>query len=239
MNTTKNPPSPDWPESFHSAWQMICSRPADLEGLPASRWKHAWSTHPSAARRIHNAVLWQKPRTIIETGTFEGLGTYAMAKAAAINGGGTIYTVDYDGDPEASIPPEDWQQLRDFRLENLEKARADFPSVKIVFLDGDSRIVLPHLFRDEKIVWDLFFQDSMHFTAGILAEWRIVKPHASPQALAIFDDVCLDWRKLPSHLAGHRDFCLHFVLCEALGRGWRWKSTGEGRGQFFAKKMRD
>lgn len=225
-----------WPTTLAAAWHQICRRDADLSGRPASRWKHAWSTHPSAARRIYNAVLWRKPRLIVETGTFEGLGTYALAKAAETNGGATILTVDYDGDPESSIPEADWKELREIRYENLTKARADFPSVEIVFVDGDSRQVLPGLFPAGSRRWDMFFQDSMHFTSGILAEWEIMKSHAAAGAVVIFDDVCLDWRRLPAHLSGNKDFCLHFVLREARRGRWQCRSTGDGRGQFFAWK---
>jgi hypothetical protein len=219
------------------AWQDICQQSAPLEDLPPSRWKHPWSTHPAGARRLYNTVRWKQPATIVETGTFEGLGTYALAKAAHDNGGNVrIFTIDYDGDPDVSIPIEDWKELRVFREENLEKARQDFPDVQITFVDGDSRVVLPPLLRDHVKSWDLFFQDSMHFMTGILSEWEIAKPHAAEKAVVIFDDVCLDWKKLPAHLTGQRDFCLHFVFTESLGGNWSWKSTGEGRGQFFAQK---
>jgi cephalosporin hydroxylase len=223
--------------TLSEVWQDICQNPVPLEDLPPSRWKHPWSTHPAGARRLYNTVRWKKPATIVETGTFEGLGTYALAKAAQTNGGkARIFTIDYDGDPDVSIPAEDWRELRGFREENLERARKDFPDVEITFVDGDSRLVLPPLLKNEVKSWDLFFQDSMHFMSGILAEWEIAKPYAAENAVVIFDDVCLDWKKLPSHLLGKKDFCLHFVLTESFGGDWTYRTTGEGRGQFFAQK---
>lgn len=222
-------------KTLRDAWPAITNFSMDLD-LPPSRWKHAWSTHPLSAKRLYNAVRWHRPTTLVETGTFEGLGTYTLARACHENANGAkIFTIDYDGDPDASIPLEDWLELRRFRDENLERARKDFPSVEITFLNGDSREVLPGLLPGRIPGWDFFFQDSMHFTSGILAEWEIMKPHARPGAIVVFDDVCLDWKKLPRHLLGQRDFCLHFVLHEARG-GWRWKSTAEGRAQFWAQK---
>lgn len=224
-------------KTLEEAWPAVCDFSRKLD-LPPSRWKHAWSTHEKSAQRLANAIRIFQPRVIVETGTFEGLGTYTLAQAAAANGNGArIFTVDYDGDPEeSSIPLEDWLELRKFREENLQLARDRFPEVEITFLNGDSRQMLPTIVPSQIPAWDFFFQDSMHFTSGILDEWRIMRPYAKPGSVAVFDDVCLDWKQLPRHLLGHRQFCLHFVLTEAWKNGWRYRSTAEGRSQFWTQK---
>jgi cephalosporin hydroxylase len=223
-------------KTLREAWPAICNSSIELE-LPPSRWKYQWSTHELSAKRLHNAIRWRRPTIIIETGTFEGLGTFAMAKAASENRNkAKIFTIDYDGDPDANIPMEDWLQLRQFRDENLSLARSSFPGVEIHFLNGDSRSMLPSLFPAQLESWDFFFQDSMHFLQGILAEWEIMKPFARPGSLVVFDDVCLDWKKLPKHLLKQDDFCWHFLLNEAWQQGWRCKSAVEGRAQFWAQK---
>jgi predicted O-methyltransferase YrrM len=220
--------------SLSEAWTTICTRKADLSDLPPARWSEPWSTHPASASRIYQAAAWRQPRLIVETGTFEGLGTFALAKAAQSYGGARIYTVDYDGDPDAEVEAEKWAELKRFRDENLAAARSAFPDVDIVFVEGDSRIVLPELAAGPARGWEMFFQDSMHFTSGIQAEWNIMEPACASRALVVFDDVCLDWRKLPSHLTSRPDFCLWFVLHR--WHSWSWRSTGEGRGQFFAQR---
>jgi cephalosporin hydroxylase len=224
-------------KNLKEAWPSICDYSVRLD-LPPSRWKYEWSTHRRSAQRLYNAIRLSKPQIIVETGTFEGLGTYTMAKAAAENDNGArIFTVDYDGDPEeGSIPMEDWLELRRFREENLELARKTFPNVEIVFLNGDSRQVLPTLLPSRISTWDFFFQDSMHFTSGILDEWRIMRPYAHSGSIVVFDDVCLDWKQLPEHLLGRKKFCLHFVFHEAWKNGWQYQSTVEGRAQFWARK---
>ncbi len=223
-------------KSLNAAWSAICDFSQPLDN-PPSRWKHEWSTHPKSALRLANAIRIFQPRTLVETGTFEGLGTYSMARAAHANGNSArVFTIDYDGDPDVSIPAEDWSELRGFRDENLERARRDFPSVDITFLNGDSREILPKLLADRVRDWDFFFQDSMHFTSGILEEWKIMRPRAASKAIAVFDDVCLDWKKLPSHLAGQTDFCLRFALGDGLLGGWAYRSTAEGRAQFWTRK---
>jgi hypothetical protein len=131
---------------------------------------------------------------------------------------------------------EDWLQLRKFRDENLHLARTKFPGVEIHFLNGDSRRMLPSLFPAQLEHWDFFFQDSMHFMSGILSEWEIMKPFARPGSVVVFDDVCLDWRKMPRHLLKQDDFCGRFLLKETWKNGWLFKSTAEGRAQFWAQK---
>jgi hypothetical protein len=219
-------------------WRQITSAEPIPGEIPPPRWKFAWSTHPAGARRLYHTVRLHKPRLIVETGTFEGLGTYVLARAAHDAGlCAKIYTVDYDGDPDVSLPDQDWLQLRTYRQENLQRAKQDFPGIEIQFVEGDSRKVLPRILEKAGTPWDLFFQDSMHFTEGIQAEWLIMKPRASPNAVVIFDDVCIDWKKLPAHLSGRKDFCLQFALNEGLLEGWAWRSTTEGRAQFFAQKQ--
>ncbi|MFV0415005.1 MAG: O-methyltransferase [Chthoniobacterales bacterium] len=222
-------------KTLRSVWPEICDFSLSLE-IPASRWKHAWSTHELSAKRLYNAIRWHQPKVIVETGTFEALGTYVMAKAAQENGGARIFTIDYDGDPDMSIPMEDWLELRRYRDENLQRSRDEFPDVEIRFLNGDSRKMLPTLFAGETDHWDFFFQDSMHFTSGILEEWAIMKPYSRKGGVVVFDDVCLDWKKLPRHILGERDFCLHFVLNDALRGDWSYQSTSEGRAQFWAQR---
>jgi hypothetical protein len=109
-----------------------------------------------SAKRLHNAIRIFRPRRIHETGTFEGLGTWVMAKALAANGG-EIITIDYDGDPEVAMPESDWKELDRIRAENLETARKDFPGVTIEFIKGDSRKVLPGLLPARWDRWDFFF----------------------------------------------------------------------------------
>lgn len=222
-------------KTLGDSWSDICDFRYDLD-IPPSRWKEAWSTHELSAKRLFNAIRIFRPHRILETGTFEGLGTWVMAKALSLNGGGEIITIDYDGDPEVAVPDSDWEELDHIRAENLDAARKDFPSVDIEFIKGDSRKVLPTLFPARWNQWDFFFQDSMHFAAGIQAEWEIVLPFAAPHAAVVFDDVCLDWWKLGSHLAGRTDFCLGFALRQMAQRRWRSKSTAEGRAQFWAQR---
>ncbi|MFV0337632.1 MAG: O-methyltransferase [Chthoniobacterales bacterium] len=222
-------------KNLRSARSAICDFSVPFS-VPPSRWKQAWSTHELSAKRLYNAIRWQKPKIIVETGTFEALGTYVMAKAAQENGGAKIFTIDYDGDPDVSIPMEDWLELRRYRDENLQRIREEFPAVEIQFLNGDSREMLPTLFTGAVDHWDFFFQDSMHFTSGILQEWAIMKPFSHSGSIVVFDDVCLDWKKLPSHLFGKKDFCLHFSLSEGWGGGWTYQTTSEGRAQFWAQR---
>jgi len=137
-----------------------------------------------------------KPGTIIETGTFEGHGTFAMAAAASENNNGAvIYTIDYDGDPvqdeKGTVSEHEWSELSRIRQENIERISREFKNCQVIFIEGDSRLVLPQVVAGIE-TWDFWYQDSMHFAEGIREEWDIMCPYASKGAIVIFDDI---WKR--------------------------------------------
>jgi hypothetical protein len=134
-----------------------------------------------------------KPKVIFETGTFEGHGTYAMAAAAHANRNeAQIFTIDYDGDPvqdqKGTVTQEEWLQLRRIREKHLEMMANDFPGCRVVFVEGDSRKVLPGLLETIDH-WDFWYQDSMHFAEGVRQEWDIMEAQAAEKATIVFDDI--------------------------------------------------
>jgi len=165
--------------------------------IPDSGWIHKWGIDEYGARILFNLVINKKPEVIIETGTFEGQGTYVLAQAAHLNNNGCrIYTIDYDGDPTSnSISRDEWLQLKKVRDSNLDIIKRDFPNCKVFFLDGDSRQMISKIFNSEgdykEIKCDLFYQDSMHFLEGIRQEWELVKPYIISGSVTIFDDLRL------------------------------------------------
>ena len=107
-----------------------------------------WSTQKNHLDFLHNMILALKPKIIIETGTFEGHGTYAIAAAAHINNNGArIFTHDYDGDPvqdeSGTVSKESWLELRALREANIKKIQEKFTQCEVTFIDGDSRLTLP------------------------------------------------------------------------------------------------
>ena len=107
--------------SLKNSWFSICSKSVELD-LPTPKWKkYAWSCNEASAKRLYRGIAIQKPKFIVETGTFEGLGTFIMAKAAHENNNGAhIFTIDYDGDPNVQLPREDWLQLKGMANSNLK-----------------------------------------------------------------------------------------------------------------------
>jgi hypothetical protein len=65
--------------NLKEACPAICDFSVRLD-LPPRRWKYAWCTHELSAKRLCNAIRWRQPKIIVETGTFEGLGTITMEK---------------------------------------------------------------------------------------------------------------------------------------------------------------
>lgn len=199
--------------------------------IPKKSWIHKWGIDEYGARMLFNLVINQKPEVIIETGTFEGQGTYVLAQAAHLNNNNcTIYTIDYDGDPTSdSISKSDWLELKRIRDVNLENIKVLFPNCKVVFLDGDSRDMLPKIFnkngeyKEKKC--DLFYQDSMHFADGINDEWKLVEPYIVPKSVVVFDDL---------QLKGVKEFKNQFV--NKYNGSYEMLEINEGHKQFMVMK---
>jgi predicted O-methyltransferase YrrM len=189
--------------------------------LPPARWRfRKWGSVPQDASRLYRLVRLLRPEVIIETGTFEAQGTYALAAAAnANNNGARLYTFDYDGDPTTILPGDAWAELKAIRQSTLDLIQATFPNCKVEFVEGDTRQILPRFLEERRLTWDLFFQDSMHFYDGILSEWTAMRAYASMRAVVVFDDINED--------AGH-PFPKWFNTHE-VQNGWVSRSTGPRR----------
>jgi len=165
---------------------------SDIE-YPDPRHNLGWSTKQVHLDLLYNLILEIKPKIIIETGTFEAHGTFAMAAAAhKNNNGATIYSVDYDGDPiqdaEGNVTDKEWLELRKYRDKNLTLIQEKFSNCNVNWIDGDSRKVLPEVLKKTG-EWDFWYQDSMHYAEGIRQEWDLMETSASKSAIVIFDDV--------------------------------------------------
>ena len=170
--------------------------------FPKSKWDYNWGIDERNALFLDRFVKNNKPKLILETGTFEGQATYVMAQAANQNNNNCkIYTIDYNGDPTSDFEMEKWLRLKSIRDENLQKIKNNFKNVEVNFVEGDSREVLKDLFNQDDVI-DLFYQDSMHFKDGIIAEWNLVEKNIIKNSKIIFDDLQLkgvqhfrDWFK--------------------------------------------
>jgi len=204
----------------------ILKKKVDLK-IPSSKWIHKWGIDDINAQFIYNMIINLKPEIIIETGTFEGQGTYVLAQAAHINNNNSkIYTIDYDGDPTSTtISLEQWKDLKKIRDDNLHKIKEEFPNVDVVFLDGDSREMLPKIFNEYgEQKCDFFYQDSMHFIEGIQQEWNLVKSQLSTNSITIFDDL---------QLKGVQKFRDWFIKNET---GYNLFELNNGHKQFIISK---
>lgn len=195
---------------------------SDLQ-YPPARHKLNWST-----KRCHLDLLYQlirtiKPKVIVETGTYEAHGTFAMSAATHENDNGAVlYTVDYDGDPvqdeQGTVSLDEWLELKHYRENNLAQISEQFPRCAVKFIEGDSRQVLkgevlPALVEVADGKWDFWYQDSMHYVEGIRQEWEIMAPHASERAIVIFDDV-----------SKRNEFSVWFLNNKSLKRQWQYIS---------------
>ena len=197
------------------------------------KWIYDWSINEDNASIMFEAIKLIKPTIVIETGTFEGHGTLLIASAInELNKKATIYTIDYPNDPLTKLDKKKWLDLDKIRKNNLNKIRNKFDDIKIVYLEGDSRIVLPKLLFESQIKWDLFFQDSMHFYEGILSEWNAIKSYANSRAIAIFDDISLSKKEFEQN--GIK-FCQWFSSSKDALK-WNYLSTEIGHHQFWVQR---
>lgn len=164
-----------------------------MVNFPSSKWIQDWGIDSSNAHTLDKFIKENKPKIILETGTFEGQATYVMAQAANDNNNNChIFTIDYDGDPTSELSIDNWLLLKSLRNDNLKKIREEFKNVTVTFIEGDSREVLKTLFTEYNInCVDLFYQDSMHFKEGIESEWNLVEPFIKKNSFTIFDDLGL------------------------------------------------
>ena len=176
---------------------------------------------------IFKALRILKPRTVIELGTFEGLGTEAIAMEMSkyLTKKGVLWTFDA-GEPTLSDWPE---HVRDEIMNQwpvVEKARAErignyYHNVDIVYIEGLTKDTLPRCMLNIGY-WDFCYQDSAHDFDNIMIEWKILKKWSSIGSVIVFDDITL----------GH-PFLEHFCNKET---SWWMKHTQKGRSQLWAER---
>lgn len=197
------------------------------------KWVYDWTLDQSNASIMYHAIKRLRPKVALETGTFEGHGTYVIAKALnELGSQSLLYTIDYDGDPLTKLEDYHWKELKKIRDENLSTIQKKFSNVEVLFLNGDSRELLPKLFKKGGLVWDFFYQDSMHFEEGVQAEWDAVKNFANKNAVAVFDDISLTSVDFEQNGI---EFCRNFLKSEDCDR-WNFLSTDIGHHQFWIQK---
>ena len=200
-----------------SFWRSL-NRGESIEVPPPSWRFRKWGSVGQRASHLYRLVRLLRPEVIVETGTFEGQGTYALAAAASANDNSArVFTFDYDGDPKAVFPDAAWKELKSIRQSTLDRIREEFPKCTVEFVEGDTREILPRFLEERQLKWDLFFQDSMHFHDGILSEWTAMRAYASKRALVVFDDIDKD-----------HPFAQWFETHE-VQEGWVTRSTGPKR----------
>lgn len=200
------------------------------------RWLYKWGSNSVNASVMYEALKLIQPRVAIETGTFEGHGVFIIAKALSdVNKDCRIYTIDFDDDPLTKLSKKNWLKLKNIREENLTWIKKQFSNVEIVYIEGDSRIVLPELVSRKSFKWDFFYQDSMHFYDGIKSEWDVIYKFANNKAVAVFDDISLSKKEFNQD--GYR-FCNEFILKTENTDNWNFISTEIGHHQFWIQKRK-
>jgi predicted O-methyltransferase YrrM len=126
------------------------------------------TVHPDTAQALYNICRAIKTDCVFETGTYWGYSTaYLAAALEDIGNSGKVYTFDLYSHAGKYIP----KNLRS----RVELHRGQ-PSTEM----------MPKVL--EKVVPDLFFQDSLHDYEGVKSELEIVAPYLKPGAIILFHD---------------------------------------------------
>jgi predicted O-methyltransferase YrrM len=147
LQPESTPPTPECPQP--ELWKMLDSQSTELEVLSF----------------LTALVVTIKPKLILETGTFLGYGTLALAEGLRQNGFGKIITVEFDPDIRARA----LQRFADSGLAPFIESRLE--SSLDTVIDGTI---------------DLFFSDS--HLANREAEIRRLLPQLDPRGVLIIHD---------------------------------------------------
>lgn len=120
---------------------------------------------------LYGLVRCFKPRAIVETGCNIGLSASAMALALRDNCDGWLTTCDVE---------KRWCDATQHRLAMISIPSAVICASGVEAIGADKRV-------------DLFFHDSLHTEANVLAEFNAVKSSIPPGGLAIFHDAHVVW----------------------------------------------
>lgn len=195
-----------------------------IEHAIRSRWcQDSWRYDANDAGRIVKWIDLARPRMVVETGTFEAQGTFLIASAMQACGGGTLFTFDMPNDPDnLSITEAQWAELARIRAENLRVVQGGNPAVATTYVDGNTRVTLPATAFPAPV--DFWFQDTMHFLGGILAEFNAMEERMAPGGVIVFDDI-------------GTEHPLRAWMAENRNEGWFHHHFAGGHGQLWSQKL--
>jgi hypothetical protein len=128
---------------------------------------------------LHAMIRLERPIHVLETGVADGVSSYVMLAALALNGEGTLHSTDIR--PDAGVLVEDASRWDRFLLDRRFPARSLATYVSS----------LPDL--------DLFVHDSLHRRSWHLRELRLAYERLRPGGILASDDVDSSF--------AFRDFC--------------------------------
>jgi caffeoyl-CoA O-methyltransferase len=166
----------------HAAEEFAAAYTTPFEGTlaAASDWTHANTSWPammagrSEARLLEALIVVSGARSVLEIGTFTGVG--ALAMAAALPAGGRVVTLELDEDNAAVA-----------RRHIAASPVAD----RIELIEGDARETLPRLPGPFDLVWiDAWKADYPHYL-------ELVLPKLTSRGIIVADNLFRDGATLP------------------------------------------
>ena len=178
---------------------------------------------------IAEYIRQDKPRQVLECGTFEGRTTEYLAKLmgqyipgkykllVTIDVEGCILditedSVTYQNDPEY----DDVIDTRNHRLALMYKN----PAVKVHYESGLTQHLLPKLLA--QIEFNFIYEDACHLPHILIKDWEAISQYARPRCVVCFDDMA------------NNPFKEWF--CENAAKEWDIYYSSIERGQIWAER---
>jgi len=137
---------------------------------------------------LYLAVRYARPRTIVETGVFDGISSAVVLQALSDNGGGMLISIDL---PAVETINMSTDKMRETALPPGCRPGWAIPAYlrehhRLVL--GDSRTILPSLLEEQPQI-DVFFHDSLHSYKHQLFEYTTAWPKLCEGGLLLSDDI--------------------------------------------------
>lgn len=172
--------------------------------------RHRRADFPDKKAFLYLAVRYARPRTIVETGVFDGISSAVILQALSDNGCGMLISIDL---PAAETIKMSTDKMRETVLPPGCRPGWAIPAYlrehhRLVL--GDSRSILPSLLEEQPQI-DVFFHDSLHSYEHQLFEYTTAWPKLCEGGLLLSDDIF--WSA-----AFHK-------FCKQMKKGYVWSDN--------------
>ena len=187
--------------SLRNNWKTISEYDgrAEFENFPICYAKGKHQSNNSSNENlatIAEYIRQDKPRQVLECGTFEGRTTEYLATLMGRHVPGKyklLVTIDVEGcikditedsvTYQDDIDYEDVIAIRSYRLALLQR----HPTVRVIYESGLTQHLLLKLLK--QIEFNFIYEDACHVPNILIKDWEAISQYARPRCVVCFDDM--------------------------------------------------